>query len=905
MADNHRVKEQLKEITERLEQGIQEVFESEKYKEYLDTMGKFYNYSFNNTMLIAMQKPDATLIAGYQAWQKKFERHVKHGEKGIRIIAPAPINKKEELEKLDPVTLEPMLDERGKPIIEEVEVRVPSFKVISVFDVSQTEGKELPDIVADELTGEVENYEVFMQVLTETAPVPIGYEEISDGAKGYYHLEEKRIALQKGMSEIQNIKTAIHEIAHAILHDADLNKSEYGEQKDRKTKEVEAESIAYAVSQHYGIDTSDYSFGYIAGWSSDKELKKLKSSLETIRKTSATLISTIDTKVAELEQHRNNITIILADEEEHTYTYPFDVVSVDIEEMGGDRTAVFKATNVNLDAAVMEFHNSFHGTELEKVIAESYGIEWVESIDYEDGSITTPELLQKGQTKEEKLLSGKEDSVGIYQLKKGEELHYHRFEGLERLQMQGLSVKKENYDLIYTAPLEEGQTLDDIFEWFNLFRPEDFTGHSLSVSDVVLLHKEGVNTAQYVDNTGFREIPYFLGQEIDSKIMEAKQLAFQIDDCYLSIQTMNTGYDFTFYDEDYREWDGGVYDNTDVTPTEAVIDILTSKGLVMEDCRMISYDELRENVEQVEQGELKKNNELDLIREPALTEEQAEVLWKIANESGMDCWFSIGEGNSYIYDLEENQYLALSEGIQLLSEGMTKYEDYNLSAEEITLFEELLSERDIEKEQHKNSFKPDMKEPGTVFKGEVSIGEQAQTLTFYVAECMEFTTLGEYSENLALEEAVRLYEAIPAERMSGIKGIGFRLHKAGEEADMDSTMAILNGNTIDVDMINHVSEFRDNQLVQEAVKAVIRCFPKAEVWDMKTKSRAWKPLAKIEELKEANYNQSDEILNNQNSKDKDQNESSLSITERLKRNREMIACKNLIGKEKKTERGIE
>lgn len=206
MTDNNKIREQLKEITERLEQGISEVFESEKYQEYLNTMSKFYNYSFNNTMLISMQKPDATLIAGYNAWQSKFKRHVRRGEKGIRIIAPAPVVKKEELEKLDPVTLESMIDEHGNPVMEEVEIRVPNFKVISVFDISQTEGKELPELGADELSGEVENYEIFMQALDEVSPVPIGYEEIPDGAKGYYHLEEKRIAIQTGMSRYKTVR---------------------------------------------------------------------------------------------------------------------------------------------------------------------------------------------------------------------------------------------------------------------------------------------------------------------------------------------------------------------------------------------------------------------------------------------------------------------------------------------------------------------------------------------------------------------------------------------------------------------------------------------------------------------------------------------------------------------------
>ncbi len=298
-------KQKVQEITQKLEEGIKDVFESEKYKEYLTTMSKFHHYSFNNTMLIAMQKPDATLVAGYQAWQKNFDRHVKRGEKGIRILAPAPYKVKEEQEKTDPVTGELVLDKNGMPVIEEVEIKIPAFRVVPVFDVSQTEGKELPDIGVSELSGSVEDYEDFMQALTEISPVPIGYEQIDGDAKGYFDTEEHRIALQEGMSQSQTVKTAVHEVVHAKLHDRELNSDlEESIPKDRNTKEVEAESVAYTVCQHFGIDTSDYSFGYIAGWSSGKDMKELKSSLDTIRKTASELITGISERLQELKRDR-------------------------------------------------------------------------------------------------------------------------------------------------------------------------------------------------------------------------------------------------------------------------------------------------------------------------------------------------------------------------------------------------------------------------------------------------------------------------------------------------------------------------------------------------------------------------------------------------------------------------
>ena len=346
--------QQVREITDKLEQGIKELFESERFKEYLRTMSKFYHYSFSNTLLIAMQKPEATYVAGYTSWQRNFDRQVMKGEKGIKILAPAPYKAKEEREKIDPSTQKPVLDADGKPVTETVEVMRPAFKVVSVFDISQTDGKELPDIIVDELSGSVENYAAFFEALKQESPAPIAFEDIPGGAKGYFSPVENRIAIQEGMSEIQTIKTAIHEIAHAKLHsidrpepepswkivmisdggtkrdflsgfasETDANEAAEREgwrfvdenrfewrleveedtsavqemRKDRHTEEVEAESVAYTVCQRYGIETSDYSFGYIAGWSSDKETKELKGSLETIRKTAAEMIDSIDAKL--------------------------------------------------------------------------------------------------------------------------------------------------------------------------------------------------------------------------------------------------------------------------------------------------------------------------------------------------------------------------------------------------------------------------------------------------------------------------------------------------------------------------------------------------------------------------------------------------------------------------------
>ena len=295
--------ERMKEITDRLETGIQELFESERYKAYLTTMSKFHSYSFNNTLLIAMQ--GGQLVAGYNKWRDDFHRNVKKGEKAIKILAPAPFKAKKEVQKLD-AQGRPVMGKDGKPVTEVQEIQVPAFKIVSVFDVSQTEGEPLPSIGVEELTGSVERYGEFFKALEQTSPVPIGFEDIPSGSHGYYHLTEKRIAIQEGMSELQTLKTAIHEIAHSKLHaiDPEAPAIELADRPDSRTREVQAESVAYAVCQHYGLDTSDYSFGYVAGWSSGKDLKELKASLETIRATAHELITTIDGHLAQLQKER-------------------------------------------------------------------------------------------------------------------------------------------------------------------------------------------------------------------------------------------------------------------------------------------------------------------------------------------------------------------------------------------------------------------------------------------------------------------------------------------------------------------------------------------------------------------------------------------------------------------------
>ena len=303
MAENNTEKQRVQELTDKLEQGLQDLFNSDSYRNYLSTMSKFHNYSFNNTLLIAMQKPDATLVAGYKAWQKNFERHVNKGEKAIRILAPTPYKIKEERDKIDPVTQELLLDKDGNPQKEEVEITIPAFRAVSVFDVSQTDGKPIPELAAKELLSDVEGYQDMIRAVEAISPVPIELEEIAGDSKGYYDREAKRIAVQENMSESQTLKTMIHEVAHSKLHSKEVEQDEQMK-KDRNTKEVEAESVAYIVCQHFGIDTSDYSFEYIAGWSSGRDTKELRASMDTIRRTVSELITGIEEQLQELQRNR-------------------------------------------------------------------------------------------------------------------------------------------------------------------------------------------------------------------------------------------------------------------------------------------------------------------------------------------------------------------------------------------------------------------------------------------------------------------------------------------------------------------------------------------------------------------------------------------------------------------------
>ena len=543
--------EKLKEITDRLEQGIAELFDSERYREYLKVMSKFHNYSFNNTLLIAMHKPDASLVAGFSAWKNNFGRNVMKGQKGIKIIAPSPFKIRQEGENIDPHTQKPIIGKDGKPVTEEKEVKIPAYKVVSVFDVSQTEGKELPDIAVDELTGDVDRYKDFFAALEKTSPVPIAFENIGGGSHGYYHLEDKRIAINEGMSELQTLKTAIHEIAHAKLHDIDLNAPKDEQPRvDRRTREVEAESVAYTVCQHYGLDTSDYSFGYVAGWSSGRELSELKSSLETIRSAAAEIINSIDENLAELQKAQDKEQT--AGQEQTTRegqeAAPQPEAPAKADTAGkeqpeaaapGKSGAQEKAGAAPKEAFTPETiyrvrRNPYSDSRENSHLLQAYVTQENGRAKMGDVLYTgTPEKCRElmGQLKGGELTEGDvkqlyakaqetaqtagqdKDTFSIYQIKGGDETRDFRFEPYDRLQAAGNVVDRANYELVYTAPLAPETSLEDIYTRFNIDHPKDFKGHSLSVSDVVVLHQNGQDAAHFVDSVGFRQVPEFLQEQ--------------------------------------------------------------------------------------------------------------------------------------------------------------------------------------------------------------------------------------------------------------------------------------------------------------------------------------------------------------------------------------------------------
>lgn len=956
MAENNTEKQRVQELTNKLEQGLQDLFNSDSYCNYLSTMSKFHNYSFNNTLLIAMQKPDATLVAGYKAWQKNFERHVNKGEKAIRILAPAPYKIKEERDKIDPVTQELLLDKDGNPQKEEVEITIPAFRAVSVFDVAQTDGKPIPELAAKELLSDVEGYQDMIRAVEAISPVPIELEEIAGDSKGYYDREAKRIAVQENMSESQTLKTMIHEVAHSKLHSKEVEQDEQMK-KDRNTKEVEAESIAYTVCQHFGIDTSDYSFGYIAGWSSGRDTKELRASMDTIRRTASELITGIEEQLQEIQRNREvsqeqtKESILLIQNTDLSEFSLLDVYGMDrpelmqaLSEMSDDDKLSIQAYLESKGAWTAEIGNQDSGEYGEYHLDVRYNTDTDELIDMKERKAAhdkamQEELAESDSNREAQLLYGNTDKYGIYQLKDNPELDKFRFEGTESLKRMGITkdnfdaVLPENYKLVYMGELAElqgqtqSETLEAIYTKFNIDHPADYKAHSLSVSDIVVLHENGENTAHFVDSFGFTELPKFM-LTLEGKENEIEtELAVHIADRYILMHECEEGYDYSILDEQYHLLDGGVYDNPDITIRRAMDMVIANlkeprfsavteqyyrdeflQGEVYagSEAEIVDFEELSEKAEEVEQADLEakqaefSENNPDVVADfRARTEElfhsldgqSAEDIEKTVyayvrsqiDEYGLDAEIvdvvvsgsrcrgiekensdldvvveytgSTREDDLFNMLHEDSIYIA---GIQVdinpITEGRTGTLETYLPEVETYLQEKAQQEqtnnqlvtqgRENALEQQPEKEKMIEEKTLSELEKEPVVEPETVHITFTVAECGEFHTMGEFHEGIeTIEEAMQLYNVIDPSRMHGIPSLGVNMHIDGTEEWEDEEADIVRGNCIDVDFLNYTPELRDTPTVQDALKKLIAAYPDKEVNDRETKEAKIQTIA--------------------------------------------------------------
>ena len=487
-------------IMQSLESGVEELFTSNRYQEFLKTMAKFHNYSFNNTMLIAMQRPDATLVTNYKNWQS-MGRQVMKGEKGITIIAPAPYKKMKEKEVLDE-NQRPIMGTDGKPKTEQVEVTVPHFKAVTVFDIAQTSGEPIQTLAPELLTAAVQDFDSFMQAIQKISPVPIRFDEIDGNANGYYHNADKEIVIKKGLSESQTLKTAIHETVHAKLHDKEIMES-LGVEKDRLTKEVEAESVAYCVCSSFGLDTSDYSFPYIAGWSSSREMKEMKASMDVIRKTAGEMI---DQLTEELE--------IILEEKQKTELHEKYGILVDAMEAAGYRYDYRESEPGHIVLAPDGTHEIAGYLQF-----ESWGDiqNWLEDTITEGTDIS--ERVDRAMypfkydyTLEEEMFRGNGDRYAIYHVDEDTPGKQHLFMNMAMVKEDCITIDAANYKCVYSSRLHENEKLDDLYAMFNDNPPADYKAHSMSVSDVIITNRGGDMQAYYVDRFGFAELPDFAAQ---------------------------------------------------------------------------------------------------------------------------------------------------------------------------------------------------------------------------------------------------------------------------------------------------------------------------------------------------------------------------------------------------------
>ena len=830
MAGNR--EQQMYEITKQLEEGVKELFTSERYKEYLKTMSKFYNYSFNNTVLIALQRPEATLVAGYSAWQKNFHRQVKKGEKGIQIIAPSQRKEKEVVEKFDPETNEPILGPDGQPETEVVEHVVSDFRVVRVSGVSQTYGEPLPEIAIPDLTEQVQNFPLFLQAVKELSPVLIHFGETGGEEKGYYSNKGKEIVVKEDMSESQTIKTLIHEIAHAKLHDRELLEKA-GEEKDQRTKEIEAESIAYTVCQYFGLDTSDYSFPYIAGWSDNLKMWELRTFMDAIRRTAGEFIKELEEKIKELETDRNERDSV---QNEKETKIRMDTKEVEVEQHEGLWHPVEEMEIQKEHFYLME-HNEY-GTSVAPVLVNAEGRlvaqDLENGLDQEAMKAIREYLGEKGIVAEQD--KAETSKVSIFDEAR---------EAAYQIETTGhfffIQETEEGYD--YTFYDQEFQELDGgVYDTFDVTLQE-------AVKELLLEEGIDLTACGKIDSEMLQEqverAEYFpqKSYEILKPLMESEEnnMAFQSGYGYVMLQKISEGYEYIIYDQALREIGGQLYENITASKEEVVSWIFREEGIGKLPCEPFSYEELKKSVIEGEkkrlyEGELTPTSQIDIreeellhgesrqnIEESVLCYAQAELEEAGYEEVSLLAARVYGSRTretlyredsdldvvlSYTGDIREDDFFNLLQENEMRIAGLKidinpiSLEKNGTLQEYIKRAEQYLDEREAEKQ-------------GKILQETV----QEPQISFYAAECMEFPSMGEYYENLTLEEAVEKYKTIPEDRIHGIKGIGFCLE---DGSIYDGEYELMSGGKISKDLIDLVPHYKESPLVQKAMRDLER-----------------------------------------------------------------------------------
>ena len=760
---NEQRQQQVQDLTQQLEEGVKSVFESEKYARYLKVMSHFTHYSVNNTILIAMQTGgQASMVAGYTAWQKNFGRQVNRGEKAIKIFAPMTYKRKKEVDMIDQATGQPLRNPDGSVRKEIIEVTVPSFRVTNVFDISQTSGPPLPTLV-DELEGNVERYQDFVQAIRNISPVPVGFEEM-EGKDGYYHQVEKRIAINEDMSETQTMAAMIHELAHAKLHALDpnnLKESAKARGKDQRTMEVEAESIAAVVSSYFGIDTSANSWGYVASWSRNKELPELTASLQVIKDTAGEIITGISEEMEEMR-----------------FTYMDKADALEAIALGQTvYTSVSKGRFEEVTADhVMEMPDD-SWLRMPKDQMRVY-VELRTEMDLHEEMVTLEET---------QLLYMPENQLGIYQIDPEGNGREYIFLSHDFMESEEMELNREDYRLEYVDPLTEADTLDTIYERFNIDHPEDFQGHSLSVSDIVVMNRDGEVKAYFVDSFGFTDVTEEFLERFYERPDEIREAAFEIEDRYLEIHETDGGYDYSIYSDHYKLIDGGRY--------ESDVDLMRAAKDIVQDLREPVFNSETGTYTRLPvQGNINANSRMRRISFSFLHEMTLEFN-RIDPESMAGVVQEASPQQQYrplakVEEMEEQNYNMVD---NVLNNGYGEKERREMIRVEAARYQE----------------------------------QTGASMTFYVAVCEEFHSMQACYEGLTFAEAADKYKEIRQDPRLAYYGnaMGVEIHDESLEHYDGYAFPLVEGSVIEGGNLDFVKALAVHPLAREALELIREAFP--------------------------------------------------------------------------------